>query len=39
MIAFDADILSEVFRGSSNYVRRAEAIPADQQDIVHRHAP
>lgn len=33
MIAFDADILSEVFRGSSNYVRRAEAIPADQQAI------
>ena len=33
MIAFDADILSELFRGSPKYVRRAEAIPADEQSL------
>jgi len=33
MIAFDADILSELFRGSPKHVRRAEAIPADEQTL------
>jgi len=31
MIAFDADILSELLRGSPEYVRRAETIPAQEQ--------
>ena len=33
MIAFDADILSDLFRGLPEYVRRAEAIPADQHSL------
>lgn len=33
MKSFDADILSELFRGSAKYVSRALAIPADQQSI------
>jgi tRNA(fMet)-specific endonuclease VapC len=33
MIAFDADVLSELFRGSAGYVQRAEATPGDQHAI------
>jgi tRNA(fMet)-specific endonuclease VapC len=33
MKAFDADILSELFRGSTEHVQRAMAIPAEQQSI------
>ena len=33
MIVFDADILSELFRGSADHVRRAEAIPVEQHAI------
>ena len=33
MIAFDADILSDLFRGVPECVQRAEAIPADEQAL------
>lgn len=34
MRAFDADILSELFRGTAEYVQRAEAIPIEQQAVT-----
>ncbi len=33
MKAFDADVLSELFRGTPKYAERADAIPSDQQAI------
>ena len=33
MIAFDADVMSELFHGVAAYTSRANAIPADQQSI------
>jgi predicted nucleic acid-binding protein len=33
MIAFDSDVLSELFRGSADYIRRAELVPAEQHAI------
>jgi tRNA(fMet)-specific endonuclease VapC len=33
MIAFDADILSELLRGSPEYTRCAEAIPAEEHSL------
>lgn len=33
MKAFDADILSELFRGTADYVNRAAAIPIDLQAV------
>jgi tRNA(fMet)-specific endonuclease VapC len=33
MIAFDADVLSELLRGSPECVRRAEEVPADQHSL------
>jgi tRNA(fMet)-specific endonuclease VapC len=33
MIAFDADILSELLGGSPAYVRRAEAVPGDEHAL------
>jgi hypothetical protein len=34
MIVFDADVLSELFRGTAKYVARAESVPADQHAIA-----
>ena len=33
MIAFDADVLSELFRGSPQFVDRANSVPSDQHSI------
>lgn len=33
MKAFDADVLSELFRGTAEYVTRAAAIPIDEQAV------
>jgi hypothetical protein len=34
MKAFDADVLSELFRGTPKYVDRAAFIPSDQQVVT-----
>jgi tRNA(fMet)-specific endonuclease VapC len=34
MIAFDADVLSELFAGAESYVRGAEAVPVEQHAIT-----
>jgi tRNA(fMet)-specific endonuclease VapC len=34
MKAFDADVLSELFRGTSMYVERAALIPSDKQAVT-----